>query len=66
MMMSFICSCRNKIRAELRIYLEPEEGAYSWSYHKRLFRGPKTNDMKTQDGPSLSCLTMMMRQCMMM
>ena len=35
-----ICSCRNKIGAELHIYLE--EG----SYHKRLFRGPSTNDMK--------------------
>ena len=30
------------------IYLE--EG----TYHKRLFRGPSTNDMKKQDGPSLS------------
>jgi hypothetical protein len=41
MMMSFICSCRNKkIGAELHIYLE--EG----TYHKRLFRGPNTNDMK--------------------
>jgi hypothetical protein len=40
MMMSFICSCRNKIGAELHIYLE--EG----TYHKRLFRGPSTNDMK--------------------
>jgi hypothetical protein len=37
---SFICSCRNKIGAELHIYLE--EG----TYHKRLFRGPRTNDMK--------------------
>jgi hypothetical protein len=33
-MMSFICSCRNKIGAELHIYLQ--EG----TYHKRLFRGP--------------------------
>jgi hypothetical protein len=48
MMMSFICSCRNKIGAELHIYLE--EG----TYHKRLFRGPSTNDMKKQDGPSPS------------
>jgi hypothetical protein len=40
MMMSCICSCRNKIGAELLIYLE--EG----TYHKRLFRGPNTNDMK--------------------
>jgi hypothetical protein len=40
MMMSFICPCRNKIGAELHIYLE--EG----SYHTRLFRGPSTNDMK--------------------
>jgi hypothetical protein len=47
-MMSFICSCRNKIGAELHIYLE--EG----TYHKRLFRGPSTNDMKEWDGPSLS------------
>ncbi len=39
-MMSFIYSCRNKIGAELHIYLE--EG----TYHKRLFRGPSTNDMK--------------------
>jgi len=40
MMMSFICSCRNKIGAELHLYLE--EG----TYHKRLFRGSNTNDMK--------------------
>ncbi len=40
MMMSFVCSCRNKIGPELHIYLE--EG----TYHKRLFRGPSTNDMK--------------------
>jgi hypothetical protein len=40
LMMSFICSCRNKIGAELHKYLE--EGMY----HKRLFRGPSTNDMK--------------------
>jgi hypothetical protein len=40
MMMSFICSCRNKIGAELHVYLE--EGAY----HKRLFTGPSINDMK--------------------
>jgi len=40
--MSFICSCRNKIGAELNIYLE--EG----TCHKRLFIGPSTNDnMKT-------------------
>jgi hypothetical protein len=37
-MMSFICPCRNKIEAELHIYRE--EGMY----HKRLFRGPITND----------------------
>ena len=36
MMMSFICSCRNKIGAELHIYLE--EG----TYHKRLFGGPSS------------------------
>jgi hypothetical protein len=40
LMMSFICSCRNKIEVDLHIYLE--EG----TYHKRLFRGPSTNDMK--------------------
>ncbi len=41
MMMSFICSCRiKKIGAKLHIYLQ--EG----TYHKRLFRGPSTNDMK--------------------
>jgi hypothetical protein len=40
MMMSFICSCRNKIGAEIHVYIE--EG----TYHKRLFRGPITNDMK--------------------
>ena len=40
MIMSFYCSCRNKIGAELHIYLE--EG----TYHKRLFRGPNTNDMR--------------------
>jgi hypothetical protein len=39
MMMSFICSCRNKIGDELHIYLE--EG----TYHERLFRGPNTNDI---------------------
>jgi hypothetical protein len=45
MMMSFICSYRNKILpgAELHIYLE--EGRYQL-FHKRLFRGPNTNDMK--------------------
>ena len=40
LMMSFICSFRNKIGAELHIYLEED------TYHKRLFRGPSTNDMK--------------------
>jgi hypothetical protein len=40
MMMSFICSCRNKIGAELVIYSEEV------TYHKRLFRGPSTTDMK--------------------
>jgi hypothetical protein len=34
MMMSFVCSCRNKIGAELHIHLEEV------TYHKRLFRGP--------------------------
>ena len=33
LMMSFICSYRNKIGAELHIYLE------NGAYHKRLFRG---------------------------
>ena len=46
--MFLICSCRNKIGAELHIYLEKV------TYHKRLFRGPSTNDMKKEDGPSLS------------
>jgi hypothetical protein len=40
MMMSCICSCRNKIGAELHIYLQ--EG----SYRKRLFRGSGTNYLK--------------------
>ena len=40
MMMSFICSCCNKIGAEFHIYLE--EG----TSHKRLFRGTSTDDMK--------------------
>jgi hypothetical protein len=40
MMMPFICSCRNQIGVELHKYLE--EG----TYHKGLFRGPSTNDMK--------------------
>ena len=39
---------KQKIGAELHIYFE--EG----TYHKRLFRGPSTNDMKKEDGPSLS------------
>jgi hypothetical protein len=39
---------KQKIGAELHIYLE--EG----TYHKRLFRGPGTNDMKREDGPSRS------------
>jgi hypothetical protein len=39
---------KQKIGAELHIHLE--EG----TYHKRLFRGPNTNDMKKWDGPSLS------------
>jgi hypothetical protein len=40
MIISFICYCRKKIGAELHIYLK--EG----TYHKRLFGGPSTNDMK--------------------
>jgi hypothetical protein len=46
--LSFICSCTKKIGAELYIYIEEA------TYHKRLFRGPSTNDLKKQDGPSLS------------
>jgi hypothetical protein len=43
MMMSFICSCRNKKEEQSSILHIPlEEG----TYHKRLFRGPSTNDMK--------------------
>ena len=41
MMMSFICSCRNK-KEDLELHIYLEEG----TYHKRLFRGPSTNDMK--------------------
>jgi len=41
MMMSFYLFLqKQKIGAELRIYLEEVK------YHKRLFRGPNTNDMK--------------------
>ena len=40
MLVSLICPYRNKIGAELHIYLE--EG----TYHKRLFRGTSTNDTK--------------------
>ena len=39
-MMSFNCSCGNKIGAELHIYLEDGK------YHKGMFRGPSTNDIK--------------------
>ena len=39
---------KQKIGAKVHIYLE--EG----THHKRLFRGPDTNDMKKQDSPSLS------------
>jgi len=44
----FYFTCRNKIGAELHIYLESnfEEG----TYHKRLFRGPSTNAMKGEVG----------------
>jgi len=35
---------KQKIGAELHIYLEVG------TYHKRLFRGPNTNDMKKWDG----------------
>ena len=39
MMMSFICSCRNKNQPKA-IYPK------GTSHHTRLFRGPSTNDMK--------------------
>jgi hypothetical protein len=39
MMMSFICSCRNKNQPKV-IYPK------GTSHHMRLFRGPITNDMK--------------------
>jgi hypothetical protein len=39
MMMSFICSCRNKNERKA-IYTK------ATSHHTRLFRGPSTNDMK--------------------
>jgi hypothetical protein len=39
MMMSFICSCRNKNQPKV-IYPK------GTSYHTRLFRGPSTNGMK--------------------
>jgi hypothetical protein len=47
MMMSFICSCRNKNQPKA-IY---SKGTF---YHTRLFRGPSTNDVKKKDGPSRS------------
>jgi hypothetical protein len=47
MMMSFICSCRNKNEPKA-IYPK------GTSHHTRLFRGPSTNDMKKWDGPSRS------------
>ena len=39
---------KQKLEANLHIYLE------KGTYHKRLFRGPNTNDMKKWDGPSLA------------
>ena len=57
MMMSFICSCRNKIETELHVYLEEV------TYHTRLFRGPRTNDMKNQDGPSHSWVSSVPHGC---
>jgi hypothetical protein len=39
MMLTFICSCRNKNQAKA-IYPK------GTSHHTRLFRGPSTNDMK--------------------
>jgi hypothetical protein len=42
MMMSLICSCRNKIIVGAELHISLEEG----TYHQRLFRGPSTNDMK--------------------
>jgi hypothetical protein len=47
MMMSFICSCRNKNQPKA-IYPK------GTSNHTRLFRGPSTNGMKKLDGPSRS------------
>jgi hypothetical protein len=47
MMMSFICSCRNKNEPKA-IYPK------GTSNHTGLFRGPSTNDMKKYDGPSRS------------
>ena len=41
----------------LLIYLE--EG----TYHTRLFRGPRTNDMKNQDGPSHSWVSSVPHGC---
>jgi hypothetical protein len=46
-MMSFICSCRNKNQPKA-IYPK------GTSHHTRLLRGPSTNDMKKEDGPSRS------------
>jgi hypothetical protein len=45
MMMSFICSCRNKNQRKA-IHRK------GTSHHTSLFRGPSTNDMKKQDGPN--------------
>ena len=47
MMMSFIYSCRNKNQPKATY----PKGT---SHHTRLFRGPSTNGMKKQDGPSRS------------
>jgi hypothetical protein len=59
----FFVSARTNKRHHHRIVLaliknKSEEymgyGRKEGTYHKRLFRGPSTNDMKKQDGPSRS------------
>ena len=53
MMMSFICSCKNKKGKPSSMYFQEGKD------HKRLIRGPSTNDMKNRmvlaaPGPLLS------------
>jgi hypothetical protein len=48
MMMSFICSCKNKKGKPNTMYFQEGKD------HTRLFRGSITNDMKKQDSPSRS------------